>query len=273
MKVRSLMAGILVVVGLAAAFPALASERLFTYTYEPETMPQGGHEFEQWITLRTPRNEAVGQDEFVRWDLRQELEFGVTDYYSLALLWDEKVQRYENPSDGSETRESEFEGFGVENKIMIWNPAEHSVGLSLYIEPRASQSEFELEEKIILGQRSGDWKWALNITHETEWENDFDTTEGVLEFTFGIAKQLNPRWSLGLEFRNHNEMPEYEEWEHSAFFVGPVVSYRRENWFVTLTALGQVYGDNNGTDTDGEPNFVLDSHEYANVRCIIGIDF
>ncbi len=259
---------------LALTGNAFASERRFTYTYEPETMVQGAHEFEQWITFRGPRNAAVGQKNFSRWDFREELEFGVNDNYTLALVWDEKVERFKDPSTGREQRESAFEGFGLENKVMIWDPADHSVGLSLYFEPQVSDEKFELEGKIILGQRIGkDWKWALNITHAAEWTEDFNKVEGELEFTTGLTKELNKNWSLGVEFRNHNELPEYEKWENTAFFLGPVMTYRRENWWITLTALAQVYGKNYGEDLDGKSNFELQAHEYANVRCIIGIEF
>ena len=114
----------------------------------------------------------------------------------------------------------------------------------------------------------------MNISHATEWKEDFDETEGEIEFTFGLTKELNKRWNVGLEFRNHNELPEYKEWENTVFFLGPVVSYRRDNWWITVTALAQVYGKNyQDIDPDGKANFELEGHEYLNVRCVIGIEF
>src|SRR5262245_44744400 len=55
-----------------------ATERLFTYTYEPETMPKGGFEYEQWVTARLTRNDAVEQEHYNRWEFREELEYGLT---------------------------------------------------------------------------------------------------------------------------------------------------------------------------------------------------
>ena len=49
-----------------------------------------------------------------------------------------------------------------------------------------------------------------------------------MEASFGIARDLGKRWSLGLELRDHNELPEYRKWENTALFLGPVVSYRQE---------------------------------------------
>ena len=262
-----------------------ATTRNFTYSYEPETMPQGELEFEQWVTLRAIRNDAVGQEHYTAWDLREEFEYGLTDYWQLSLYLNEKSEYFRDRATFVKTNEFEFDGVSFENKWMILNPADSPLGLALYLEPTIGNGEFELEEKIILGRRFGadqEWKWALNATHATEWKDTEDPgegteTEGELEFTTGLIRELNKNWSLGIEFRNHNEIvDDYGHWEHTAFFLGPVVNYRTEKWWVTLTALGQVYGRNypeeGAVDADGEPDFVLDEHEYLNVRCLFGIE-
>ncbi|PIU40061.1 MAG: hypothetical protein COT00_03710 [Candidatus Omnitrophica bacterium CG07_land_8_20_14_0_80_50_8] len=246
-------------------------------------MPKGAKEFENWVTLRTQRNDTVGQHNYNRWELRQELEYGVTDEYTISLYLNESAESFtpvETDGDtgaevkGDSHHESSFDGVSIENRWMVLNPATNPVGLTLYFEPRFSGEALELEEKIILGQRVGDWKWALNVGHATEWTEDFNETEGELEFTFGITREINRRWNLGVEFRDHNELPEYAEWENTALFVGPVVSYRRENWWMTLTAMAQVYGKNfQAIDPDRIQNFELEGHEYVNIRCAIGIEF
>ncbi len=274
-----------VLVCFAAAPDAHASVRNFTYTYEPETMPQGELEFEQSATLRAIRNDAVGQEHYTAWDLREELEYGLTDYWQMALYLNEKSEYFRDPATFAKTNTFEFDGVSLENKWMVLNPAESPVGLSLYVEPRIGNGEFELEEKVIIGQRFGadqEWKWAANATHATEWKDTDDPAEGTevegeLEFTAGLIRELTKSWSLGVELRNHNEIvDDYDHWEHTAFFVGPVLNYKTEKWWFTLTALGQVFGRNypkdGEIDTDGEPDFVLDEHEYLNVRCIFGIE-
>src|SRR4030095_4676245 len=210
MNTRSKLLMRLLAAGLCLA-GARADERRFTYTYEPETLPQGALEFEQWVTLRTQRTKKVGQENFNRWEFREELEYGVTDRYSLALYLNTKAESFRDPATDNDTSEFEFTGISLENRYMVLNPAEHAVGLTLYLEPRFSGEEAELEQKIILGQRHGDWKWAFNLTHATEWEDHFHETEGELEASFGITRDLGKHWSLGIEARDHNEIPEYEE--------------------------------------------------------------
>ncbi len=253
-------------------FSAYANERYFTYTYEPETMPEGGMEFEQWVTLRAGRNAAVGQENYSRWDLREELEYGVTDNYTVSLYLKTKSERYTEP-DGNKFSDFSFDGVSLENRYMVLNPADHAVGLSLYLEPSYSGDEAELEEKIILGQRHGNWKWALNLTHATEWADDFNETEGELEATFGVAYQLTKRCAVGIEVRDHNELPEYDRWENTALYVGPVVSYKTEKWWAALSVMPQVFGANWGGDPDKNSHFELEGHEHVNVRLIVGLSF
>ena len=64
-----------------------ADERRFTYSYEPELPLKGTLEFEQWVTWRTIRTKSgeVEQGHYNRWEFRDELEYGVTDNYSVSL--------------------------------------------------------------------------------------------------------------------------------------------------------------------------------------------
>ncbi len=262
----------MVVAMVAITGQAEANERYFTYTYEPETMPQGAMEFEQWVTLRAGRNAKVGKEDFNKWQLREELEYGVTDNYTAALYLNTAATSFRTPS-GSDSAEFEFEGVSLENRYMVLNPAEHPVGLALYFEPRYSGQEAELEEKLILGQRVGDWKWAFNVVHATEWTSNLHGLAGEFELDFGLTRALTSHLSAGIEVRNHNELPEYHTWEHTAFFVGPVLTYRQERWWLTLTVMPQVFGRNFHGDPDGQRALVLDEHERVNARLIVGFDF
>ena len=255
----------------ASLLPAHATDRLFTYTYEPETMPAGGMEFEQWATWRGGRTDAVGQDKYSRWDLREELEYGVSDNYTIALYLNSKSESYVD-SMGADFSKFSFEGISIENKLQVLNPAEHAVGLSLYLEPSFSGDAAELEQKIILGQRHGDWKWALNLTHATEWEDNFEETIGEFEASFGLARHLSSRWALGLEARYKAEIVEYKDWENAVIYVGPTVSYRTEKWWAAFSIAPQVWGKNYDGNPDNNRSLDLAHNERIQLRFIIGID-
>ena len=258
---------------LALCASVQATERFFTYTYEPETMPKGLWEYEQWITVRAGRNSTVGQEQYNRWLFRHELEYGITDNYTAAFYVNESLTNFRDVNSGRHISHFQFDSVSLENRYLVLNPAEHAVGLALYLEPTIGEHAAELEQKLILGQRCGDWKWALNLTHATEWEDDYREHEGEVELSFGITRHLNSNWSLGLEARNHNELPEYSEWENTAMFLGPVINYRHERWWATLTVMPQIFGANFSGDVDNDHNFELEGHERLNVRLIVGFSF
>jgi hypothetical protein len=257
------------------AMIAHADERRFTYTYEPEVLPKGGLEFEQWVTLRTQRTSdaEVKQGNYNLWEIREELEYGVTDNYSVSLYLNTAAESYRdyNQNPASDVSSFDFKGISIENRYMLLNPAEHAIGLTLYLEPRFSGDEAEIEEKILIGQRYGDWKWAFNVSHATEWSDQLHSVEGELEADLGIARDLGKHWSVGLELRNHNELPDYRIWENTALFLGPTVSYRQEKWWAAFTVLPQIYGANFSGNPDGNSHLELEGHERLNVRLLIGI--
>lgn len=257
----------------AGAISASANERLFTYTYEPETMPKGGWEFEQWITSRDGRNDNVGQKDFHLWEFRESLEYGVTDNWTTELYFNSHQQLFRDPMSGNRHADFRWDGLSLENRYQVWNQADHPVGLTLYLEPRLSDSEGEIEAKVILGQRHGDWKWALNLTHEAEWFNHFHNCEGETELSFGLARFFGKHWAVGLEFRDNCELEEYKVWDNNAFYAGPVVAYRRGNWWASLSFMPQIFGNNFPDNPDNNPNLELEDHERWNSRLIFGFSF
>jgi len=261
---------VILVVGLASAS---ANERLFTYTYEPETMPKGGWEFENWVTARDGRNDNVGQKDFHEWEFRQSVEYGVTDNWTTELYFNSHQQSFRDPVSGNRHTDFRWDGISLENRYQVWNQADHPVGLTLYLEPRISDSGGEIEAKVILGQRYGQWKWAMNLTHEAEWFNHFHNCEGETELSFGLARMIGKHWAVGFEFRDNAELEEYKVWDNNAFYAGPVVAYRADRWWASLAFMPQVFGNNFPDNPDGNPNLELEDHERWNTRLIFGINF
>lgn len=253
--------------------PAHATGRLFTYSYEPETMPKGAKEFEQWVTARIGRSRDTGKQNYVRWDIREEFELGVTDWYTAALYLNLKHESYRDDKSGADIAKFSFKGVSLENRFRILNPATNPVGLTFYFEPGFGGDEAELEQKIILGQRHGRWKWAVNLIYEHEWEHNYDEVVAHLGATAGIAYELGNGWFLGLELWNDHKLEEYSEWKNSVLYFGPVLSHQAGDWWMALTVMPQVWGRNYNGDPDGESALDLSSNERVQVRVLFGLDF
>src|SRR2546421_3926300 len=93
---------------------AFATERFFTYTYEPETLPQGAWEMENHVTLAAGRNAHVGQENYKRWEFRTELEDGATGNYSVSLYVNESYETFRDPATRRRTRNLSWDGISIE---------------------------------------------------------------------------------------------------------------------------------------------------------------
>jgi hypothetical protein len=82
---------------------------------------------------------------------------------------------------------------------------------------------------------------AYNGTLEAKWEGQhLEERAGELSESFGVSYQISPTWLLGGELLHEIDLPDWSEAKDSIVYGGPNVSYRRGNWWATLTPLFQL---------------------------------
>ncbi len=141
----------------------------------------------------------------------------------------------------------------------LTNPVDDPIGISIYGEIKAGDRLVELESKLIAQKNLGPLILAYNATLEALWEgNDLAQREGEFSQALGASYEISPPISVGIELLHEFVFPKRRDEEKIRnLFVGPNVSYRRGNWFVTVSALAQA------TATEDEPDL--------QVRTIFGI--
>lgn len=290
-------------IGLAAALAAplvpargLADEPLFGYVYTTDTLPAGKWEYEQWNTIRSGK--AAGS--YTAFDLRNEIEYGVTDKLAAALYLNSAYHHINNvPDDEDPTqnlpKQNSFDvsGVSLEMKYRLLSPYKDPIGLMVYLEPELSVMdkitgepvvERGLEGKVILQKNflQDQFVWAANFTAEPEWEiehGDERKKELAFEMTTGLSYRFRPNWSAGLELRNHREFPNFGKQEHQATFLGPNVHYGGKSWWATLSVLPQISGRPTSLGLDANGNQVttgsrhLAEHEKIEIRLKFGYNF
>jgi hypothetical protein len=179
-------------------------------------------------------------------DFRHEIEYGVTDKFQVSLYladWFYVARRDRSGLDYSDS--------AIELIYNLTNPVDDPIGLSIYGEIKAGDRLVELESKLIAHKNFGPLILAYNATLEAVWEgNDLTEHEGEFSQALGASYEISPSISVGVELLHEFVFPEWRDEEKIRnFFVGPNVSYRSRNWFVTVTALAQA------TDTEDEPDF------------------
>jgi len=224
--------------------------RHFSAIYEATTSAPGTVELENWVTW--PR--GTSPDRFDQIDFRHELEIGVTDRLQASLYladWS-----YINVNNNSGAR---FSDAALELIYNFTNPVTDPVGLSAYQEIKVGDRLVEWESRLIAQKNLGRLILAYNATLEAAWEGaGLSDQAGEFQQAIGASYELSARISVGLEVLHELVFPHWrDDKKIRNFFVGPNVSYRRGNWFVTLGALAQA------TDTENEPDL--------QVRTIFGI--
>ena len=232
---RSFIAVCFVATVFIATKHAEAGARRFTYVYEATTSAPGTREFENWITWGTsPREDR----RFNEVDFRDEIEFGVTEHFQIGLYLANWGYR-EDPAEHEH-------GFSYQTSALeliynLTNPTTDLLGLALYGEILGGPEELELESKVILQKNLGRFVIAYNGTLEAKWEGDrLEEKGGEFAQSFGVSYEISPAWLVGAEFLHEIDIPDWSEAEDSILYAGPNVSYRRGNWWATLTPLAQL---------------------------------
>jgi hypothetical protein len=226
------------------AFSAFAGARHFTFLYEANTSARGSIEMENWFTWKRVTDPArVDQLDF-----RHEFEFGITDKFQASIyVADWSFSREPGRSNVA------YSDSALELIYNFTNPVVDPVGLSIYQEIKGGDRLFEWESKLIAQKNFGPLILLYNATLEAVWEGTGLTErEGEFSQAMGASYEISPRVSVGLEFLYEFVLPEWQDEETIRnVFVGPNVSYRQSNWFVTVSVLAQA------TDTIDEADFQL----------------
>ena len=192
-------------------------------------------ESESWVTWKTS---PADERRFNQVDFRHELEFGLTEHLQLGIYvadWS-----YVNDPTSNE-HDFRYDSSAVELIYNLSNPTTDFLGLALYQEVRAGPETLELESKIVLQKNLGRFVVAYNGTLEAAWEGDnLKDRGGELSQTVGVSYEMTPAWLLGVELLHEVDLPDWSEAEASVVYAGPNLSYRRGNWWATMTPLVQV---------------------------------
>lgn len=237
--------------GIAAAAAiavcgARADEKHFAFVKEPRVTHEGEREFEQWITGRFGRDEGT----YARWDIREEFEYGFTDFFSGALYLN--FTDIHTGREEAEDKGLDFTGISTEFKLQLSDPYTDVLGTLLYLEYTTDGASHELEEKFVIGKEWDLWTIAADATVEQEWEDEDGGTEkeSALLFGLGVSRKLGKEWSAGVEavqkFAHHGLGLDDEE--YSTTSAGPNLHFKRGRFYMTLAVLPQVHGTGDGAD-------------------------
>ena len=176
-------------------------------------------------------------------------EYGITDDLQGSLYLNYAWTR-ERPG-GSLTAAQTDSNLGVSGELIyrVLNVYFDPVGLAFYLEPSYSGDTRGIETKILLQKNffNDTVRFAFNTNFEDDWVRDQGhwSKQSALEFDAGLAYNITPDLSVGVEFDNERAFeglvlgtPASER--SSAFFIGPTIQYVGNPVSVTLGAQTQL---------------------------------
>jgi len=278
MKRRSILA--IISLSLFSHF-TYAQDRIFTYTYQSNTLAPGQKELEIWTTLRT------GREGYYRsLDNRFEFEVGIaknlqTAFYLNSSQTAQEVRFLDTQANEIVSIEqSNGWSFSNEWKLKLSDPVGNVIGSALYGEFTLAPTETELEFKIILDKKTGPFFHALNLVSEFEFETEIEEEDGILEveteektkfkLVYGLARNLGQHWHVGLEsFLKAGQVK--EPMDYMVLFAGPGFSYSKGSFWLNLTVMPQVAGLLH--PTEGASGLYLEKEEKLQTRLMFSYVF
>lgn len=297
----SALALLVAIVTLLTTPHASAGEGTFGWIYTLDLQPKGEWEFEQRLQLN--QNQAAGT--YQLWGSRTELAYGLTNdiqiagyinasrvvakgNYTTCAMAESDSCPYTagylvnngatNSSPYSKTR---YDGASLELLWRITNPVTSPIGIGLYIEPTLGPVKNELEGRLLLQSNFLDDKLVLagNIVAATEnqkWMTGEPYLETMLDFLFGVSYRFAPKWTGGIEARQHNDFlgATYNKQTQTAWFLGPNLHYAEKNWWATAAYRRQLGGScMNGGQVECSNGYVWDSHTTNEFIVKFGVPF
>ena len=259
----------------------ISQDRIFTYTYQSNTLAPGQKELEIWTTLRT------GREDFYRsLDNRFEFEVGIaknlqTAFYLNSFQTAQETRFVDNLANQIVSIEKSIGwSFSNEWKLKLSDPVGNVIGSALYGEFTIAPTETELEFKLILDKKTGPFFHALNLVSEFEFETELSDDDGRLEIgteektklklVYGIARNLNQHWHIGLEsFLKAGQAK--DPMDYMVLFAGPGCSYSKGSFWLNLTIMPQVAGLLH--PTEGTSGLYLEKEEKLQTRLMFSYVF
>ncbi len=225
---------------LVSIFQIQAQDRVFTNTFQSNVLSSGLKDIEYSAKWNSKRSNF-----FNSFNQRIEFEIGLGKNIqtSLYLNFDSKTFFDETIKIIQHTNSI---GFSAELKWKLTDPTVNKIGSALYSEVSSDGEEWEFESKLILDKQIKHHLMAVNIVQETEMEIELEhekvkyNMEYPVSINLGYMYSLNKKIGIGIEAKNFNDIAPEEGWESSLLFIGPVLNFHSDGWYINISCMPQI---------------------------------
>jgi len=166
-----------------------------------------------------------------------------------------------------------WKALSLDNGYQIWDAPEFPIAFAVSVKPRVSDENVQVQETAVIGRTYDFWRWAMSFSQGNEWSNRLKERDGDLELGLGIARTLGANWSVGVELRDHSELPEYRRLAGNKVFLGPVVRCHKDNWWLAFSVMPRVLGFDYVANSDTPRDIEFDTNQRITTRFMFGLCF
>jgi hypothetical protein len=240
------------------ALPAVAAPRDFPLTWTSHTAGADENQFELWATPRLART-----DDFLRLDTRLVWTHGVTRTVESQLSLDLDWER----TDKTELFDPKLSNVW---RWTTWRTAGGPFAVGGLARLSLAKDLFEVEGRLFADLEVGRVLFALNVAGSTGllWggRTGVDTR---LDESFAVKVSISPNACVGLEVRGKSGW-QRREYQGTALYVGPVLTWTHPAFWVTLGGYAQVASEKAPGDKGlDEPQELRDNERFV-LRLAIG---
>jgi hypothetical protein len=166
-----------------------------------------------------------------------------------------------------------WKAFSLENMYQVWVSEEFPLAVAVSIQPHTDQN-VQVAETLVLSRSYEFWTWAVNFSQGTEWSNKIKERDGALELAWELSRRISQHWTVGIQIRDHSDLPEYRRIASNKLMCGPMVRCNADRWWAALSVMPKMFDYSfvaNGDMTTQNANF--EGNQKLSTRLMFGLCF
>jgi hypothetical protein len=133
-----------------------------------------------------------------------------------------------------------WNAFSLQNMYQVWDAPEFPLAVAISVQPHTDQN-VQVAETLVLSHSYDFWQWTVNFSQGTEWSNKLKERDGALELAWEFSRRVSKHWTVGIQIRDHSDVPEYRRIAANKLMCGPMVRCNSDRWWAALSVMPKMF--------------------------------
>ena len=260
------------VVCCLAVSSAIADDFSFVNSTPGSAVSKTVSNFDAWSPSAARRFAVFDSKSPSIWERMEFVTYRITEVEVKGLRALSEPAEWEPPSlDTSST--FPWKAFSLENMYQVWDAEEFPLAVAVSIQPHTDQN-VQVAETLVLSRSYDFWQWAVNFSQGTEWSNKLKERDGALELAWELSRRISKHWTVGIQIRDHSDLPEYRRIASNKLMCGPMVRCNANRWWAALSVMPKMFDYSFVANSDSTADNVnFEGNQKLSTRLMFGLCF